>query len=138
MALHAPLAASGPAVRPRRLGHMLAQRVHQGGPLTDEQVSRLERHRGCLLLGTLHRNRAHRRPLGRHDDRLGIGSVVLLPLYRSNIASTMRMSAVGPGRFSSRDMAGCEQSSVPVSGKRPTAILNAGSSRKASQSLASA
>jgi hypothetical protein len=49
----------------------------------------------------------------------------------------MRMSVVFVGRFSSRDMVGCEQSWAPVSGSRPTAILNAGSSRNASQSLAS-
>ena len=42
------------------------------------------------------------------------------------------------GRFSSRHMVGCEHSSAPLSGSRPTASLNAGSARRASQSLASA
>jgi len=49
----------------------------------------------------------------------------------------MRMRVIFVGRFSSRNMVGCEQSSGPVSGKRPTANLKAGSSRSASQSLAS-
>jgi hypothetical protein len=55
----------------------------------------------------------------------------------SIIAAIMRFSALGPGRFSSREMVGWEQSSAPPSGRRPTAILNAGSVRSASQSLPS-
>jgi hypothetical protein len=56
----------------------------------------------------------------------------------STMAAIIRLSAVGPGRFSSRHMVGCEHSSAPLSGSRPTASLNAGSARSASQSLASA
>ena len=41
------------------------------------------------------------------------------------------------GRFSSRLMVGCEHRSSPLSGNRPTAILNAGSALSASQSLPS-
>jgi len=38
----------------------------------------------------------------------------------STIAVIMRLSAVAPGRFSSRLMVGCEHSSRPLSGSRPT------------------
>jgi hypothetical protein len=55
----------------------------------------------------------------------------------SIIAAIIRFSAIGSGRFSSRHMVGWEQSSAPLSGSRPTAILKAGSVRRASQSLAS-
>jgi len=44
----------------------------------------------------------------------------------------MRMSVVFVGRFSRRHIVGCEQSSSPVSGKRPTAI----SSRIVAQGVA--
>ena len=54
------------------------------------------------------------------------------------LAAIIRLSAVAVGKFSSRHMVGCEHSSVPASGSRPTPILNAGSVRRASQSLASA
>jgi hypothetical protein len=54
------------------------------------------------------------------------------------IVAIMRLRAIAPGRFSSRDMVGCEHKSAPLSGARPTAILNAGSARSASQSFASA
>jgi hypothetical protein len=53
------------------------------------------------------------------------------------LASIIRLSAVLVDRFSNRDIVGCEHSSAPLSGRRPTAILKAGSSRSASQSLAS-
>ena len=65
------------------------------------------------------------------------GTSVKLSQNSSTIAAIMRLSAVDPGRFSSRHMVGCEHSSAPLSGSRPTAILNAGSARNASQSLAS-
>ena len=55
----------------------------------------------------------------------------------STMAAIIRLSAVTVGRFSSRHMVGCEHRSVPLSGARPTAILNAGSARSASQSFAS-
>jgi hypothetical protein len=65
------------------------------------------------------------------------GTAAKLSQNRSTIAAIMRLSAVGPGRFSSRLMVGCEHRSSPLSGSRPTAILNAGSDRSASQSLPS-
>ena len=52
------------------------------------------------------------------------------------IAAIMRLSATSPGRFSNRVMVGWEHRSPPLSGRRPTAILNTGSFRSASQSLA--
>jgi hypothetical protein len=55
----------------------------------------------------------------------------------STIAAIMRLSATGPGGFSSRVMVGCEHRSAAVSGRRPTAILKAASLRSTSQSLAS-
>jgi hypothetical protein len=45
------------------------------------------------------------------------------------MAAIIRLRAVIGGRFSSRHMVGCEQRSSPLSGGRPTAILNAGSLR---------
>ncbi len=59
------------------------------------------------------------------------------PASRPARRAIMRLSVVFVGRFSRRHIVGCEQSSAPVSGRRPTAILKAGSKRKASQSLAS-
>jgi len=49
----------------------------------------------------------------------------------SIIAAIIRFSAIGPGRFSSRHIVGCEHRSSPLSGSRPTAILKAGSVRSA-------
>lgn len=48
----------------------------------------------------------------------------------------MRFNPAGPGRFSGRVMVGCEQSLPPVSGNRPTAILETGSWRSKPQPLA--
>ena len=56
---------------------------------------------------------------------------------RSTIAPIIRAISPFDGAFSSRDMVGCEHSAAPVSGRRPTASLNAGSARKLSQSSAS-
>ena len=69
-----------------------------------------------------------------HD---ALGNLGELSQNRSIIAAIMRLSAIGPGRFSSRLMVGCEHRAGPLSGRRPTASLNAGSRRIASQSLAS-
>ena len=66
------------------------------------------------------------------------GTSAKLSQNSSTIVAIIRLSAVTPGRFSSRDMVGCEHRSGPLSGERPRAILNAGSARSASQSLASA
>ena len=38
----------------------------------------------------------------------------------SAMAAIIRLSAVAVGKFSSRHMVGCEHSSVPASGSRPT------------------
>ena len=65
------------------------------------------------------------------------GTSVKLSRNSSTIAAIIRFKAVAPGRFSSRHMVGCEHRSSPLSGRRPTAILNAGSVRSGSQSLAS-
>ena len=55
----------------------------------------------------------------------------------STRAAVMRATSTRDGAFSSRLMLGCEQRSRPLSGARPTASLNSGSSRSASQSSAS-
>ena len=65
------------------------------------------------------------------------GTCSKLAQNSSTIAAIIRLSAVVPGRFSSRLMVGCEHRSAPVSGSRPTASLNAGSARRKSQSLPS-
>ena len=65
------------------------------------------------------------------------GTSTKLSQNSSTSAAIMRLSAVAPGRFSSRHMVGCEHKSSPLSGNRPTASLKAGSVRRASQSLAS-
>jgi glutathione S-transferase len=70
--------------------------------------------------------------LDRHGD-----APPLIPADPREAIEARLLSAVLVGRFSSRDIVGCEHSSAPLSGRRPTAILKAGSSRKASQSLAS-
>ena len=70
-----------------------------------------------------------------HDARAAPRSK--LSQNSSTMAAIIRLSAVTVGRFSSRHMVGCEHRSGPLSGARPTAILNAGSERRASQSFAS-
>jgi hypothetical protein len=65
------------------------------------------------------------------------GTSAKLAQNSSIMAAIIRFSAVGPGRFSSREMVGWEHKSAPRSGSRPTAILKAGSPRNASQSLPS-
>ncbi len=63
------------------LRQVTAQSVHELGALMHEQVPGPEHHAASLLLGALHRHEAHRRPLGRLADRLGVGRIVLLPLH---------------------------------------------------------
>ncbi len=46
------------------------------------------------------------------------------------------MVSFSVGAFSQRETVGCEHKSVPVSGSRPQASLNAGSERRKSKSLA--
>src|SRR3954471_15777200 len=70
------------------------------------------------------------------SSRMRRGTCSKLSQNNSTIAAIMRLSATGPGRFSSRLMLGCEHRSSPLSGSRPTAILNAGSDLSASQSIA--
>ena len=55
----------------------------------------------------------------------------------STSAAVIRATSTREGAFSSRLMVGCEQSARPLSGAFPTASLNRGSARSASQSSAS-
>ena len=71
------------------------------------------------------------------SSTMRLGTCSKLSQNSSTMAAIMRLSAVIVGRFSSRHMVGCEHKSAPLSGKRPTAILKAGSARSASQSSAS-
>ena len=71
------------------------------------------------------------------SSTIRLGTSAKLSQNSSTMAAIIRLSAVAVGRFSSRHMVGCEHRSAPLSGSRPTAILNAGSARRASQSLAS-
>src|SRR4051812_7966456 len=57
------------------------------------------------------------------------GTSAKLSQKSSTMAAIMRFRAVTVGRFSSRDMVGCEHKSAPLSGPRPRAILKAGSQR---------
>lgn len=47
---------------------------------------------------------------------------------RSTIAAIIRAISIFDASFSSRDMIGCEHSVFPLSGSRPTAVLNTGPS----------
>ena len=71
------------------------------------------------------------------SSTMRLGTSSKLSQNSSTMAAIMRLSATGPGRFSSRHMVGCEHRSRPLAGARPTAILNVGSERSASQSFAS-
>ena len=66
------------------------------------------------------------------------GGRAKLAQNKSTIAAIMRAISILDGTFSSRYIVGCEHSGSPVSGARPTAILKMGSSRRLSQSSASA
>jgi hypothetical protein len=55
----------------------------------------------------------------------------------STSAAVIRAVSMRDGMFSNRLMVGCEHRSWPLSGARPTANLNSGSERRASQSSAS-
>ena len=68
---------------------------------------------------------------------IATGGRAQLAQNRSTIAAIIRAISIFDGAFSSRDMVGCEHSAFPLSGSRPTAILNTGSARKLSQSSAS-
>ena len=71
------------------------------------------------------------------SSTIRLGTCSKLSQNSSTMAAIIRLSAVTVGRFSSRHMVGCEHRAFPLSGARPTAILNAGSARRASQSFAS-
>ena len=68
---------------------------------------------------------------------IAAGGRAQLAQNRSTMAAIIRAISSFDGAFSSRDMVGCERSAGPLSGSHPTASLNAGSARKASQSSAS-
>ena len=68
---------------------------------------------------------------------MAAGGVGKLRQNRSTNAAVMRATSMREGAFSSRLMVGCEHSARPLSGARPTASLNRGSVRRASQSSAS-
>jgi hypothetical protein len=59
---------------------MTPQGIDRLRSLADEQIACLEDHRRCLLGFAFHRDEPHGRALGRFADRLGVRSVVLLPL----------------------------------------------------------
>jgi hypothetical protein len=61
------------------LGKVSADRVHEGDPLTGEQLVRSVDHARALLLERLHRRRADVRPSCRLTDGRGVGDIVLLP-----------------------------------------------------------
>jgi len=64
------------------LRHVSPKRVDSLGPLPYQQITRLERHRRCLLLGRLHRDEAHGRTACCLGDSLGIGHVILLARHK--------------------------------------------------------
>ena len=68
---------------------------------------------------------------------IAAGGRAQLAQNRSTMAAIIRAISTFDGAFSSRDMVGCEHSAFPLSGSRPTASLNTGSLRSASQSSAS-
>ena len=68
---------------------------------------------------------------------IAAGGAGKLRQKRSTSAAVMRATSMREGAFSSRLMVGCEHSARPLSGARPTASLNSGSVRRASQSSAS-
>ena len=68
------------------LTQMAAKRIDRLRPLPDQQLTDAEHHGSPLGLFALHGHEAHRRAHGRFADRLGIGSIVLLPLHeRSDV-----------------------------------------------------
>jgi hypothetical protein len=71
------------------------------------------------------------------SSTIDAGGRAQLAQNRSTMAAIMRATSIFDGAFSSRDIVGCEHSAGPLSGSRPTASLNTGSLRSASQSSAS-
>ncbi len=68
---------------------------------------------------------------------IAAGCFAKLLQNRSTIIAVIRAVPVLLGMFSNRLMVGCEHKGAPLSGNRPAASLNSGSSRSASQSSAS-
>ena len=68
---------------------------------------------------------------------MAAGGTAKLRQKISTSAAVIRATSSREGAFSSRLMVGCEHSARPLSGARPTASLNSGSVRRASQSSAS-
>lgn len=56
--------------------------IHQFGPLAHEAFPGTEEDGSALLLFRFRLDEAHLGPLGRNDDRLGIGGIVLLTLHK--------------------------------------------------------
>jgi hypothetical protein len=63
------------------LSKVSPERIDQHGSLADQQMTRPVQHQDRLLVGRLHRNKAHGGPCHRLADRLGIRRVALAPLY---------------------------------------------------------
>ena len=63
------------------LSKVTTQGIDRLCALPHQQITGTEHDRARLLLLTLHGHETHGRPLRRFADRLGIGSIVLLPLY---------------------------------------------------------
>ena len=100
-------------------GQMRARRVHQIRPLPDQQIPRLEDHRGGLLLGTLHRDEAHRRTLRRLDDGSPVGCGVPTTPHGASAASFFCRSRTASRRRvrSSVPDARARRSPAPSSGR---------------------
>ena len=68
---------------------------------------------------------------------MAAGGAAKLRQKTSTSAAVIRATSSRDGAFSSRLMVGCEHSGRPLTGACPTASLNRGSVRSASQSSAS-
>ena len=62
-------------------GEVAEQGVDQGGALANLKFAGPMQHQNALLLGALHRHKAHRRSLYCFTDGLGIGCVILLAFH---------------------------------------------------------
>src|SRR3954447_8305154 len=67
----------------------------------------------------------------------GLGRLLIAPAPDVDERVSERMISRNVGAFSQREMVGCEQRSLPVSGRRPHASLKAESQRSRSKSLPS-
>jgi hypothetical protein len=62
------------------LRHVPTDRIRKPGPLPHQQQAGPMQYHHALLLGSLHGNKAHKRPAHRLADRLSVGRIVLLAL----------------------------------------------------------